>query len=59
MTRVAVVGAGGWGTALANMLANRGDQVTMWAYEREVVEEINDRHRNDLFLPEAHALHGS
>ena len=53
MTRVAVVGAGGWGTALANMLAHRGDQVTMWAYEKSVVEEINASHRNDLFLPEA------
>jgi glycerol-3-phosphate dehydrogenase (NAD(P)+) len=53
MTRYAVVGAGGWGTALANLLAHRGEQVTMWAYEKEVVEEINARHRNDLFLPEA------
>jgi glycerol-3-phosphate dehydrogenase (NAD(P)+) len=53
VTRIAVVGAGGWGTALANMLASRGEQVTMWAYEKEVVDEINVRHRNDLFLPEA------
>jgi len=53
VTRVAVVGAGGWGTALANMLAHKGDKVTMWAYEKEVVEEINTRHRNDLFLAEA------
>jgi len=51
--RAAVVGAGGWGTALANLLAHKGADVTLWAYEREVVEEINARHRNDLFLPEA------
>jgi glycerol-3-phosphate dehydrogenase (NAD(P)+) len=53
MTRVAVVGAGSWGTALANLLAMKGEQVVLWAYEKEVVEEVNARHRNDLFLPEA------
>lgn len=53
MTRVAVVGAGSWGTVLADTLASKGEQVTIWAYEPEVAEEINRRHRNDLFLPEA------
>jgi glycerol-3-phosphate dehydrogenase (NAD(P)+) len=53
MTRVAVVGAGSWGTALANLLAQKGEQVVLWAYEKEVAEEVNARHRNDLFLPEA------
>lgn len=53
MTRVAVVGAGSWGTALADMLARKGLRVVLWAYEPEVVAEINARHRNDLFLPEA------
>lgn len=53
MTRVAVIGAGGWGTALANMLAHRGERVVMWAWEKDVVEAINTRHRNDLFLPDA------
>ena len=53
-----MVGAGSWGTALANLLAGKGEQVVMWAYEKEVVEEINRRHRNDLFLPEA-PLHAS
>ena len=53
MSRVAVIGAGSWGTALANMRAQAGDDVVIWAYEPEVVAEINARHRNDLFLPEA------
>ena len=53
MTRVAVVGAGSWGTALADTLTAKGDQVTLWAYEPEVADEVNRRHRNDLFLPEA------
>ncbi len=53
MTRIAVVGAGSWGTTLADLLVNKGDNVLLWAYEPEVAEEINRRHRNDLFLPEA------
>lgn len=53
MTRIAVVGAGSWGTALADLLAEKGDRVMLWAYEPEVAEEINRRHRNDVFLPEA------
>ncbi len=53
MTRVAVVGAGSWGTALADTLTAKGEQVTLWAYEPEVADEVNRRHRNDLFLPEA------
>ena len=56
MTRAAVVGAGSWGTALANLLAGRGETVTLWAYEPEVADEINRRHRNDLFLPDAPLL---
>jgi len=59
VTRVAVVGAGSWGTTLANLLCGRGDEVVMWAFEPEVAEEVNRRHRNDLFLPDApldHAL---
>ncbi|HVO35236.1 MAG TPA: NAD(P)H-dependent glycerol-3-phosphate dehydrogenase [Gemmatimonadales bacterium] len=56
MTRVAVVGAGSWGTTLANLLCGRGDSVALWAFEPEVAEEINRRHRNDLFLPDAPLL---
>jgi glycerol-3-phosphate dehydrogenase (NAD(P)+) len=50
MTRVAVLGAGSWGTTLAHLLAAKGDQVRIWAYEGEVVEAINQRHENPLFL---------
>jgi len=53
MTRIAAIGAGSWGTALANMLAVKGDPVIMWAYEAEVVEQINRRHCNETFLPDA------
>jgi glycerol-3-phosphate dehydrogenase (NAD(P)+) len=53
VTRVAVVGAGSWGTTLADLVAARGDATALWAYESGVAEEINRRHRNDVFLPEA------
>ncbi len=56
MTRYAVVGAGSWGTTLANMLCERGEEVVLWAYEPEVAEAINRRHRNDLYLPDAPLL---
>lgn len=48
--RISVVGAGGWGTALANLLANNGLSVLIWANEIEVVEEINSNHTNSIFL---------
>lgn len=50
MTRRAVLGAGAWGTALADLLARNGEQVTIWALEREVVASINDAHENPVFL---------
>ncbi|MEO8909305.1 MAG: NAD(P)H-dependent glycerol-3-phosphate dehydrogenase [Gemmatimonadaceae bacterium] len=46
----AVVGAGAWGTALADLLARNGHQVTLWAYETDVVEAINGKHENFRFL---------
>jgi glycerol-3-phosphate dehydrogenase (NAD(P)+) len=51
MSAVAVLGAGSWGTTLANLLAGKGETVRLWAYEPEVVEAINRTHENPLFLP--------
>jgi glycerol-3-phosphate dehydrogenase (NAD(P)+) len=51
MTRCAVIGAGSWGTTLANLLAKKGLPVTLWAYETELAETIRNRRENDLFLP--------
>jgi glycerol-3-phosphate dehydrogenase (NAD(P)+) len=48
-----VLGAGAWGTALAQMLASDGREVTLWAREPELVEEINGARTNSLFLPSA------
>jgi glycerol-3-phosphate dehydrogenase (NAD(P)+) len=51
VTRVAVLGAGSWGTTLADLLARKGEDVRLWAFEPEVVEAINAEHQNPLFLP--------
>ncbi|HEX2722775.1 MAG TPA: NAD(P)H-dependent glycerol-3-phosphate dehydrogenase [Gemmatimonadaceae bacterium] len=50
MTRCAVIGAGAWGTALADLLARNGHEVRIWAYEWDVVETINRLHQNRRFL---------
>jgi len=52
MANVAVVGSGAWGTALAAHAARLAHGVRMWALEPEVVEDVNGRHENRLFLPE-------
>lgn len=49
-TRCAVIGAGAWGTALADLLARSGHDVLLWAREPDVVASVNEQHRNDRFL---------
>jgi glycerol-3-phosphate dehydrogenase (NAD(P)+) len=53
---IGVLGAGAWGTALAQVIAAGGEPVSLWAREAEVVEAIARRHENPLFLPGV-ALH--
>jgi len=48
--RCSVVGAGAWGTALADLLTRNGHEVLLWAYEPDVVESVNKRHENVRFL---------
>ena len=48
--RCAVVGAGAWGTALADLLARNKHDVKLWAYEPDVVDSINRQHENVRFL---------
>jgi glycerol-3-phosphate dehydrogenase (NAD(P)+) len=50
---VGVIGAGAWGTALAQALASDGSEVLLWAREPELVAEVNARHTNSQFLPSA------
>lgn len=51
--RVFVAGAGAWGTALAQVAARAGREVTIWALEPEVVAAINEAHENTVLLPSA------
>jgi glycerol-3-phosphate dehydrogenase (NAD(P)+) len=46
----AVIGAGAWGTALADLLARNGHAVTLWAHEADVVASIEAVHENHRFL---------
>ena len=48
---ISIIGAGAWGTALALAGSRAGNNVTLWAYEREVVTAINEVHENTLYLP--------
>jgi glycerol-3-phosphate dehydrogenase (NAD(P)+) len=49
--RVAVLGAGSWGTTFAKVLADAGREVRLWARRAEVAAAINDTHRNPDYLP--------
>ena len=51
MKTAGVIGGGAWGAALAQVCARAGLEVRLWAREPEVVEDINSRHQNRLFLP--------
>ncbi|MFC4256528.1 NAD(P)H-dependent glycerol-3-phosphate dehydrogenase [Altererythrobacter xixiisoli] len=50
---IGVVGAGAWGTALAQMLAGDGRPVLLWMREAELAASINATRRNTLYLPDA------
>jgi len=54
MKTAGVIGGGAWGTALAQVCARAGLATTLWAREPEVVEDINARHENRLFLAGVH-----
>lgn len=49
---VGVIGAGAWGTALAQTAASAGRSVTLWSFEQDVADAINDKHENTIYLPE-------
>ena len=51
MSVVAVVGAGSWGTTFAKVLADAGQEVTVWARRPEIAREIRESHRNSDYLP--------
>ena len=50
MSRVTVIGAGAWGTTLAQVLSDAGNDVLLWARNQDVVTEINSKHTNEKYL---------
>jgi len=49
--KIGVIGAGAWGTALAQVCAAGGEEVLLWAFEPEVIDAINGARENPLYLP--------
>jgi len=49
--KIGVVGAGSWGTALANLIASKGFSIDWWVYEKEVISQILEFGENQFFLP--------
>ncbi len=49
--KIGVVGAGSWGTALANLLALKGYKIDLWVFEKEVRQQIEIARENKVFLP--------
>ncbi len=58
LTSVGIIGGGAWGTALAQTMRLAGRNTLLWAREPEVVQAINTRHENALFLPGIALDHG-
>ncbi|MBW2430723.1 MAG: NAD(P)-binding domain-containing protein, partial [Deltaproteobacteria bacterium] len=50
--KIGVVGAGSWGTALANLLASKGYAIDLWVFEKEIRDQILQSHKNTVFLPD-------
>lgn len=52
MSKVVVLGAGQWGTTMAQVLCDAGNHVLMWGRSQELVDEINENHTNSKYLDE-------
>lgn len=52
MSKVVVLGAGQWGTTMAQVLCDAGNHVLLWARSQEIVDEVNQNHTNSKYLEE-------
>ena len=53
MSKVVVLGAGQWGTTMAQVLCDAGNHVLMWGRSQELVDEVNEKHTNSKYLDES------
>ena len=51
MSSVSVLGAGAWGTTLAQVLSDAGNDVVLWGRSSDVIDEINNSRTNKKYLP--------
>lgn len=51
VSHIGIIGAGAWGTALAQTIRAAGGDVVVWAHEQDVVDTINRDHENTVYLP--------
>ena len=58
MARIAIIGGGSFGTAMACVIRRSGHEVLIWAREHEVVAAINNEGVNTMFLPDVPLVHG-
>lgn len=58
MSRIGVLGAGSWGTALAVLLESNGHDVVLWEFQEDVVRELENKRENKPFLPGVHLPEG-
>ena len=49
--QIGVIGAGSWGTTLANLLAKKGFHIALWVYEDDLIQPIATKRENPLYLP--------
>ena len=50
-SEIGVVGAGAWGTALAKVLADKGQEITLWCHGAETFRDIAEKRKNRAYLP--------
>lgn len=51
---IAVIGAGSWGTTLANLLAEKEERVHLWIFEEDLFRSMTEKRENEVFLPGVH-----
>ena len=48
---IGVIGAGGWGIALAKLLADKGEQITLWCHGADTCRDLTEKRESSTYLP--------